>query len=148
MSTRALAVAGLATALTFALGPAAASASSGPPPPVATNGHKVELVASGLKTPTSFAFGDGAVFEGDGGSSKGSAPPNGGVYVLRHGHAQKIASPFKFVAGLAWHDRKLYVSGAVLAHGRPSWRLMAWGGWNGTTFTVRRTLFIAGKKFD
>ena len=143
MSKRVIAVAGLAAALTFALGAPAASASSGPPPPVSTNGHKVELVASGLKTPTSFAFGDGMVFEGDGGNSEGNAPPNGGVYVLKNGAAVKIASPLKFVAGLAWHDNKLYISGAVLANGRPSWRLISWSGWNGTTFTVRKTLFIA-----
>jgi len=118
MSKRTIAVAGLAATLTFALAVAAASASSGPPPlPVSTNGHKVELVASGLKTPTSFAFGDGRVFVGDGGSSEGSAPPNGGVYVLKNGTAVKIASPLKFVAGLAWHHNKLYISGAVLANG-------------------------------
>jgi glucose/arabinose dehydrogenase len=68
--------------------------------------------------------------------------------VLRHGHAVKIASPLKFVAGLAWHRGKLYISGGVLAHGRPSWRLISWGGWNGRTFTVRKTLFVAGPKFD
>ncbi len=107
-------------------GPGAAVASSPPrtpcsgppPPPVSTNGHKVELVASGLKTPTSFAFADGMVFAGDGGNSEGSAPPNGGVYVLKNGTAVKIASPIKFVAGLAWHDNKLYISGAVLAEGQ------------------------------
>ena len=92
MSKRVIAVAGLAATLTFALAVPAASASSGPPPPVSTNGHKVELVASGLKTPTSFAFGDGMVFEGDGGNSEGNAPPNGGVYVLKNGAAVKIAS--------------------------------------------------------
>jgi glucose/arabinose dehydrogenase len=149
MSRGVIAVAGLATAvLTFALAAPAASASSGPPPPVSTNGHKVQLVASGLKTPTSFAFGDGMVFEGDGGNSEGSAPPNGGVYVLKHGHAVKIASRFKFVAGLAWRDHKLYISGAMIVRGRPSWRLMSWSGWNGKTFTVRKSLFVAGKKFD
>jgi glucose/arabinose dehydrogenase len=149
MFKRVITVAGLATALTFALAAPAASASSGsPPPPVSTNGHKVELVASGLKTPTSFAFGHGRVFVGDGGNSEGSAPPNGGVYVLKNGTAVKIPSALKFVAGVAWHHNKLYISGAVLANGRPSWRLISWSGWNGTTFTVRKTLFVAGKKFD
>jgi glucose/arabinose dehydrogenase len=149
MSKRAIAVAGLAATLTFAVwAPAASASSASPPLPVSTNGHRVELVASGLKTPTSFAFGDGMVFVGDGGNSSGSAPPNGGVYVLKNGTAVKIASPVKFVAGLAWHDNKLYVSGAVLADGRPSWRLISWSGWNGRTFTVRKALFIAGRKFD
>jgi glucose/arabinose dehydrogenase len=149
MSKHVIAVASLAAALTFALVAPAASASSGSPTsPISTNGHQVELVASGLKTPTSFAFGDGAVFAGDAGNSEGSAPPNGGVYLLKNGTAVKIASPIKFVAGLAWHDNKLYISGAVLADGRPSWRLISWSGWNGAAFTVRKTLFVAGKKFD
>jgi glucose/arabinose dehydrogenase len=149
MSKRLIAVAGLAAALTFALVVPAANASSGPPPPpVSTNGQKVALVASGLMTPTAFAGGDGTVFEGDGGNSEGSAPPNGGVYALEHGTAVKIPSAIKFVAGLAWHDDQLYVSGAVLADGRPSWRLFSWSGWNGRTFTVRKTLFVAGGKFD
>jgi glucose/arabinose dehydrogenase len=148
MFKRVIAVAGLAASLALGLVAPAASASSGPPPPVSTNGHKVQLVASGLKTPTSFAFGDGRVFVGDGGNSEGSAPPNGGVYVLKHGAAVKIGSLLKFVAGVAWHDNKLYISGAVLAHGRPSWQLISWSGWNGKTFTVRKLLFVAPKKFD
>lgn len=149
MPKRAVAIAGFATTLTLLIAAPTAHADSGPPPPpVSTNGHKVQLVASGLKTPTSFAFGAGKVFVGDGGNSEGSAPPNGGVYVLKNGTAVKIASRVKFVAGLAWHDKKLYVSGAILANGHPSWRLMAWSGWNGTTFTGRKTLYVAGKKFD
>ena len=72
MSKRVIAAAGLAAALIFALAAPAANASSGSPPlPVSTNGHKVQLVASGLKTPTSFAFGDGRIFVGDGGNSEG-----------------------------------------------------------------------------
>src|SRR5580704_14640587 len=125
-----------------------AGASDGPPAPKSTNGHKVTLVASGLMTPTSFAFGDGMVFEGDGGNSEGSAPPNGGVYVLKNGHAVKLASPIVFVAGLAWHNNKLYISGGELANGRPSWRLWAWSGWNGKAFTVQKTLYVAPAKFD
>jgi hypothetical protein len=147
MSKRVIAVAGLAATLALALGVPAASASSGPPPPVSTNGHKVQLVASGLHTPTSFAFGGGHVFEGDGGAET-SKIPNGGVYVLEHGAAVKIPSPLKFVSGLTWHNNKLYIAGGVLVQGRPSWRLIAWSGWNGKTFTTRKTLYTAGKKFD
>jgi glucose/arabinose dehydrogenase len=149
MSKRVFAMAGLATAMTAALTVPAASADSGPPPPTSTNGHPVQLVASGLKTPTSFAFGDGKVFVGDGGDSEGSAPPNGGVYVLDKGAAVKVPSKFKFVAGVTWHHHKLYVSGAKLKNGRPSWQLGAWSGWNGTTFTHRKVLYVAkNKKFD
>ena len=105
MFIRAIMAAGVAAGMGLALAVPAADASSGPPPPVSTNGHRVQLVASGLKTPTSFAFGDRRIFVGDGGNSEGSAPPNGGVYVLKNGAAEKIPSPFKFVAGLAWHSQ-------------------------------------------
>lgn len=149
MFIRSISAAGVAAAVCFALAVPAAAASPGPPPPVSTNGHQVQLVASGLKTPTAFAFGHGRVFVGDGGDSEGNGPPNGGVYVLKNVTAVKIPSPIKFVAGLAWHAHKLYISGGVLAkNGRPSWRLFAWGGWNGTTFTKRHTLYTAPKGFD
>ena len=82
---------------------------------------------------------------GDGGDSEGSAPPNGGVYVLKNGTAVKIPSPLKFVAGWPGTSNKLYISGAVLTQRRPSWRLIAWSGWNGTTFTVRQTLYRAAR---
>lgn len=139
---------GAAAALTLSLAVPAAVADPGPPLPVSTNGHKVHLVASGLMTPTSFAFGHGQVFVGDGGNSEGSGPPNGGVYVLKHGKAIKIPSQVKFVAGLAWHHHALYISGGVLTPTGPSWRLMKWSHWTGTTFKVRKTLYRAGKKFD
>jgi glucose/arabinose dehydrogenase len=125
-----------------------AGATSAPQAPKSTNGHEVQLVASGLETPTSFAFGDGHIFEGDGGNSEGSAPPNGGVYVLKNGKAEKIPSALKFVAGLAWHDGRLYVSGAEITAKGPSFLLASWGGWNGKTFTSRRTIYTAPKRFD
>jgi len=37
----------------------AATAATGPPPPKTFGGAKVSLFATGLKNPTSFAFGDG-----------------------------------------------------------------------------------------
>ena len=82
-----------------------ASAAGGPPPPPkAANGSTVQQVAAGLHTPTSFAFGGGNVFEGDGGSE--NAPrAAGGVYLLKGGQATKLAgSPF-FVAGAVTHER-------------------------------------------
>ncbi|HVW81831.1 MAG TPA: hypothetical protein VHB69_12915 [Mycobacteriales bacterium] len=120
-----------------------------PPPPTATNGNTVELVASGLMTPTSFAFGGGSVFVGDGGNSEGSAPPNGGLYVLTGGTAVKVPSPLKFVAGLAWHDGALYGSGGVLgSNGKPTWGLFKWTGWNGTSFAHRARIYTAPAKVD
>jgi hypothetical protein len=98
-------------------------------------------------TPTSFAFGRGLVFVGDAGSES-SGPPNGGVFVLKHGKAIRIPSRLGFVAGLAWHHNALYVSGGVITSTGPSWRLLKWSDWTGTTFKKRTPLFIAGKKFD
>jgi glucose/arabinose dehydrogenase len=119
-----------------------------PPPPTSHNGNPAHLVAAGLKTPTSFAFGAGNVFEGDGGDSQGSAPPNGGVYLLKNGTATKLAGSPGFVAGLAWHHKALYVSGGKVGANGPSWRLWKWTGWTGTTFKHRHTLYTAPKKFD
>jgi glucose/arabinose dehydrogenase len=148
MSMRAITAAGVATLMSLAVLVPSAAASAAAPGPKSTNGHKVQLVASGLKTPTSFAFGDGQVFEGDGGNSEGSAPPNGGVYVLKGGKGVKIPSALKFVAGLAWHEGRLYISGAEITSKGPSFLLESWGGWNGKTFTSRRTLYTAPKGFD
>ncbi len=147
MHIRTIAAAGVAVAAACALTvPVAdAGAPAPPPPPKSTNGHPVQLVASGLKTPTSFAFGAGRIFVGDGGSENG--PPDGGVFVIKHGTARRVPSPLKFVAGLAWHAHQLYVSGAAITPKGPSWRLVAWGGWDGRTFTKRHTLYTAPKGF-
>lgn len=93
---------------------AAGPPSGPPPPPTAPGGQKVTQVAANLMTPTSFAFGRGMVFEGDGGSEQSSGPPNGGVYLLKGGTGIKLAGSPQFVAGLAWHKGALYVSGGFL----------------------------------
>jgi glucose/arabinose dehydrogenase len=126
----------------------AATAAGGPPPPKAANGATVQLVASGLNTPTSFAFGGGNVFEGDGGSNSSGAPV-GGVFLLKGGTATKLAGSPAFVAGLAWHQGALYVSGGVVT-GKNSakWELSAWSGWNGTTFTKKKVIYTAPKGFQ
>jgi glucose/arabinose dehydrogenase len=128
---------------------AAATAAGGPPPPTATNGAAVQQVAAGLHTPTSFAFGDGNVFEGDGGNSSSSGPPNGGVFLLKGGKATLLPGSPGFVAGLAWHKGALYVSGgSVTGPHSAKWQLLAWSGWNGTKFTKRKAIYTAPKKFD
>ncbi len=127
---------------------AAAMAAGGPPPPTATKGASLQQVAAGLRTPTSFAFGDGSVFEGDGGNSK-SGPPNGGVFVLKGGAATLIPGSPQFVSGLAWHNGVLYVSGgSVTGPHSAKWQLLAWSGWNGTSFTRQRAIYTAPKGFD
>jgi glucose/arabinose dehydrogenase len=126
---------------------AAATAAGGPPPPTAVNGAAVRQVAAGLGTPTSFAFGDGTVFEGDGGNSQ-SGPPNGGVFLLKDGTATKLSGSPQFVAGLAWRKGALYISGgSETAHGS-TWQLLAWSGWNGTKFAKQKVIYTAPKKFD
>ncbi|MDQ6606480.1 MAG: hypothetical protein M3Z06_08040 [Actinomycetota bacterium] len=115
----------------------AVAGAAGPPPPTATNGHAVQQVAAGLATPTSFAFGAGRVFEGDGGSQDGKT--KGGVFVLANGAGTRLAGSPPFVAGLAWRKNVLYVSAGSM--------LLAWTGWNGTSFSKRKTIYKAPKGF-
>lgn len=125
----------------------ATASAAGPPPPTATNGHPVSLVASGLGTPTSFAFGAGTVFEGDGGTNQ-MGPPNGGIFVLKHGTATKLAGSPSFVGGLAWRNNTLYISSGTVTPAGAKFQILAWSGWNGTTFTKRKAIYTAPKKFD
>jgi glucose/arabinose dehydrogenase len=146
MTSRVLKGACATAAVTAALGGAAQAA--GPPPPTAANGAPVVQVASGLGTPTSFAFGGGVVFEGDGGNNQ-SGPPNGGVFVLRNGTATKLAGSPAFVAGLAWRHGTLYISGEnFVSQTQIKSQLLAWSGWNGSTFTKHRVLYTAPKRFQ
>jgi glucose/arabinose dehydrogenase len=124
-----------------------ASAAAGPPPPTAVSGHHVKLVASGLGTPTSFAFGGGTTFEGDGGNNQ-SGPPNGGVFVLKGGKATKLAGSPGFVAGLAWHKGVLYISGGSIGATGAKFQLLKWSGWNGTSFSKKSVIYTAPKKFQ
>src|ERR1700733_11297730 len=135
-----------ASAVATGVAASTAMAAGPPPPPTATNGHQVQLVASGLHTPTSFAFGGGNVFEGDGGAESKTAPPNGGVFLLKGGTATLIPGSPQFVAGLAWRAGALYVSGGFVTTGK--WQLLKWSGWNGTTFTKQKAIYTAPKKFQ
>src|SRR3984885_10235933 len=136
-----------ASAVATGVAASTAMAAGPPPPPKATKGHKVQLVASGLPTPTSFAFGGGNVFEGDGGAETNKVP-NGGVFVLKNGTGTLIPGSPQFVAGLAWHQGALYVSGGALTATGPKWQLWKWSGWNGTTFTSQKAIYTAPKKFQ
>lgn len=121
---------------------------AGPPPPTSTNGKTVSTVASGLMTPTSFAFGGGAVFEGDGGSQSSSGPPNGAVYLLANGTATKLADSPQFVGGLAWHAGALFISCGVLTASGAQFEIQKWSGWNGTAFSSHSVVWKAPKKLD
>lgn len=128
---------------------AGAATAAGPPPPKGLHGAKIRQFAAGLHTPTSFAFGGGNVFAGDGGSEQASGPPNGGVFLLKGGTATAIPGSPQFVSGLAWHKGTLYVSGGTITGPKTAkWQLLAWSGWNGTTFTRRKAIYTAPKRFD
>jgi glucose/arabinose dehydrogenase len=147
---RGAAAAGVATLVAtglLAAGPNAGAAGP-PPPPTATGGEPVTTVASGLGTPTSFAFGHGVVFEGDGGKDS-NGPPNGGIFRLAGGTATKLPGSPQFVAGLAWHARSLYVSGGTLtAKHTIKWQLQRWSRWNGTKFAKRTVVWTAPAGLD
>lgn len=139
MFSRAIKSSAVAIAAAAAFGGAAQAA--GPPPPTSTNGNMVEQVAAGLGTPTAFAFGQGAVFESDFGGMTASgkpAPPRGGVYVLGNGTATRLPHSPPTSFGIVWHKGTLYVSA-----GRS---ILAWSGWNGTTFKKHRVVYTGPKK--
>jgi glucose/arabinose dehydrogenase len=147
MRAKAAAVAMMATAA-LGVGATAAGAAGPPPPPTAPGGQTVTQVAAGLKTPTSFAFGAGKVFEGDGGNTSGNKPPNGGVYLLSGGQGVKLAGSPEFVSGLAWQKGALYIAGGSVTKKGPVFQLQRWSGFNGTTFAKRTVIYTAPKGFD
>jgi glucose/arabinose dehydrogenase len=100
--------------------------------PTASGGQTVTLVTGpGPGVPTAFAFGNGQVFLGKTGGPNGKPP--GGVDVITHGVARRLPGSPSYVAGLVWHAGTLYVSAGS--------QLLAWSGWNGSSFTRRRTIF-------
>ena len=124
----------------------AASAATAPPAPVAHGGASVKLFATGLKNPTSFAWGDGAMFAGDSGSSQ--TLPDGGVDIIANGTATTVPNGPIFVGGMAWHHGALYLSDAYLVGRAPVFRIERWSGFTGTDFSVRKVLYTAPKRFE
>jgi glucose/arabinose dehydrogenase len=127
----------LAVAASLAVAaPALAQGGGPPPPPTATSGATVETVATGLATPTSFAFApDGTAFAGVGPAEEGKAPS--GVFTLADGKATKVAGTPPVVFGMAWHNDRLFVSA-----GR---QIVSYRNWNGTRFTGSRVVRRANK---
>jgi glucose/arabinose dehydrogenase len=146
MRAKAAAIAMMATAA-LGVGATAAGAAGPPPPPTAPGGQTVTQVAAGLMTPTSFAFGAGKVFEGDGGAET-SKVPNGGVYLLSGGQGVKLAGSPQFVSGLAWHKGALYIAGGSVKKQGLVFQVQRWSGFNGTTFAKRTAIWTAPKGFD
>jgi glucose/arabinose dehydrogenase len=125
---------------------AAAAQAAGSPAPKTYGGAKASVFATGLKNPTSFAFGDGAVFAGDSGNSQ--KIPNGGVWVIKNGKGVAIPDAPIFVGGMTFHAGALYLSGGVLGSTGPVWSIQKWSGWTGSTFTTRKTLYTAPTGFQ
>ncbi len=150
MGVRAIRLAAAVAAAAATVGVAVATAQP-PPPPKSHNGNKPHLVASGLGTPTAFAFGGGAVFESDAGSSgagslaalKTSAKRvqavQGGVYLLAKGKATRLAGSPPVSFGIVWHKGTLYVSAGA--------KLLAWSGWTGSKFRHQKVLYTAPSGF-
>jgi glucose/arabinose dehydrogenase len=117
---------------------ASTAVGAGPPLPTAPAGGTVTAFASGLSTPTSFAFGpSGEVFAGDFGSEDGKT--KGGVFLLKNGVATRIAKSPTPVSGVIWRGNALYVAAGT--------KLYRMTGWNGTSFSKIKTLYRGPKGF-
>jgi glucose/arabinose dehydrogenase len=120
---------------------APASAAGPPPPPKTVAGHPATVVARGIPTPTTFAFGGGKIFVAGFGDEQ-NPKITGGVYVLEGGKAVKVPGSPPHVFGLAYSKGTLYVSGGTRVGG-----IVAWSGWNGKRFAKSRVVVAPMKNF-
>jgi glucose/arabinose dehydrogenase len=127
-------LAALAAVASFAI--VASSGAAGPPLPKATGGQKVEVVATGVPTPTAFAFTGSTVFAGSGPNEQSGGP--GGLFTVAGGKATKVPGSPPVVFGLAWKGQSLYVSTG------PS--IVAMSGWDGTKFASTKTVYANKEK--
>jgi hypothetical protein len=128
-------------------GVAGASAAPGAPAPTTYQGAKVALYATGPANLTSFAWLNGTMFAGDSGNSQ--TLPNGGVDVIKNHIATKVSPPnVVFVGGLAVRRHVLYVSAGVFGQTGFQAQILAWSGWNGTTFTHQKVVYTAPSGFQ
>jgi glucose/arabinose dehydrogenase len=98
-----------------------------------------------VQTPTSFAFGNHTIYEGDGGSEDQKTP--GGVFHITRGKATRLGNSPGFVSGLAFHNGTLYVAGGYLTAGGATFKILAWSGWNGKAFTKHKSIYTAPRGF-
>ena len=115
---------------------AAPAGAAGPPLPVAANGNTVEVVGTGVPTPTAFAFTGTTVFAGSGPNEETGGP--GGLFTVAGGKATQVPNTPPIVFGLAWKGNKLYVSTG------PS--IVALSGWDGTKFASTKTVYASKEK--
>jgi glucose/arabinose dehydrogenase len=132
--------AGIVAATAAAFASIALAAKGPPPPPKAVNGHAVAVVARGIPTPTTFAFGGGHLFVAAFGDEE-HPKVTGGVFVVADGKARKLPGSPPHVFGLAWHapTKTLFVSAGP--------QILAWSGWNGHTFAHSRVVVNAPRPF-
>jgi glucose/arabinose dehydrogenase len=104
--------------------------------PVAANGKPLQVIATGVEAPTSFAFAGSTVFVGSGEQDLGG---KGGLYTVADGKATLVPNTPSLVFGLAWHSGTLYVADGP--------RIVMLGGWNGTTFATQKTIYTGKKGF-
>jgi glucose/arabinose dehydrogenase len=117
---------------------AASVGAAGPPPlPKAASGEPVQVVGTGVPTPTAFAFDGSTVFAGSGPNEQSNGP--GGLFSLAGGTATKIPNTPAIVFGLAFRAGTLYVSTGS--------SIVALTGWNGTTFSASKTIYSGKKGF-
>ncbi len=129
-----------------ASGAIASTAVAAPPPaPTSPTGLKIHQVATGLNTPTSFAWGDKTMFASDGAQSQTTPTDlSGGVYQLKHGMARKLKDSVVWASGLIFHKGVLYVSAETKNKaGTLRSQILAWRHWNGKNFTKRRAIYTA-----
>lgn len=124
---------------------ASAAEAAPPPPPLSPTGLKIHQVATGMKTPTSFAWSRRAMFAADGTQSQTNPRDlTGGVYQLRKGKARRLRNSVVWASGLAFHRGVLYVSAVTKTKsGKLRSQILAWRRWNGKNFTRRRAIYTA-----
>jgi glucose/arabinose dehydrogenase len=127
------------SALTACLLVPAAAAAQAPPPPTAANGAAVKTLAGGLPTPTEFAFYKRAVFVSAYGDPE-DPTVKGGVFRIRKGTARRLSNAPRTVAGIAWRNRKLFVSA--------NQRIVVMSRWNGHRFLRSRTIYRGPTGFN
>ena len=132
---RAITLVAIAIALAAAVAFAAAAGAAGGP--VAASGAPVALLATGVPTPTAFAWDGSTMFVGEGPAGPSFTP--GGLFTLANGTATKVPGSPRNVFGLAWHDGKLYVSTGPT--------IEAMSGWNGTQFASIKTIWSGSPQF-
>jgi glucose/arabinose dehydrogenase len=122
----------IGTAVAAALLLPAAVTAQAPPPPTAVNGNPVTVVATGVTTPTAFAFTGDTIFAASGPAEDPSNHGPTGLFTLAGGKATQVPGTPPVVSGLAWHGGKLYVSAFT--------KIVAYSGWDGTKFASSKTV--------